>query len=203
MAMNKVYTRINWENYPSEDTAVDEENLNKMDSAINELDNRIIQQDTTKVDKTVINKGVSDWTMDEQTGVITVTRYDGSKVIFDLNIEKIPVGFSMSDDGIIIMTTEDGTQFTADIGSMIPVFTFSDSDSISVTVTGSGKNKTYSFTIKNGSVTEDMLQPNYLADIKVESANAAASAQSANDKAVLSKSYAGKMLLPSCPKTTS
>ena len=190
MAMNKVYTRINWENYPSEDTAVDEENLNKMDSAINELDNRIIQQDTTKVDKTVINKGVSDWTMDEQTGVITVTRYDGSKVIFDLNIEKIPVGFSMSDDGIIIMTTEDGTQFTADIGSMIPVFTFSDSDSISVTVTGSGKNKTYSFTIKNGSVTEDMLQPNYLADIKVESANAAASAQSANDKAVLSKSYA-------------
>lgn len=190
MAMNKVYTRINWENYPSENTAVDEEHLNKMDSAINELDNRIVQQDTTKVDKTVINKGVSDWTMDEQTGVITVTRYDGSKVIFDLNIEKIPVGFSMSDDGIITMTTEDGTQFTADIGSMIPVLTFSDSDSISVTVTGSGKNKTYSFTIKNGSVTEDMLQPNYLADIKVESANAAASAQSANDKAVLSKSYA-------------
>lgn len=190
MAMNKVYTRINWENYPSENTAMDEENLNKMDRAINELDNRIIQQDITKVDKTVINKGVSDWTMDEQAGVITVTRYDGSKVIFDLNIEKIPVGFSMSDDGIITMTTEDGTQFTADIGSMIPVLTFSDSDSISVTVTGSGKNKTYSFTIKNGSVTEDMLQPNYLADIKVESANAAASAQSANDKAVLSKSYA-------------
>lgn len=190
MAMNKVYTRINWENYPSENTAMDEENLNKMDSAINELDNRIIQQDTTKVDKTVINKGVSDWTMDEQTGVITVARYDGSKVIFDLNIEKIPVGFSMSNDGTITMTTEDGTQFTADIGSMIPVLTFSDSDSISVTVTGSGKNKTYSFTIKNGSVTEDMLQPNYLADIKVESANAAASAQSANDKAVLSKSYA-------------
>ena len=190
MAMNKVYTRINWENYPSEDTAIDEENLNKMDSAINELDNIIIQQDTIKVDKEVINKGVSDWTMDEQTGVITVVRYDGSKVIFDLNIEKIPVGFSMSDDGIITMTTEDGTQFTADIGSMIPVLTFSDSDSISVTVTGSGKNKTYSFTIKNGSVTEDMLQPNYLADIKVESAKAAASAQSANDKAVLSKSYA-------------
>lgn len=190
MAMNKVYARINWENYPSENTAMDEENLNKMDSAINELDNRIIQQDTTKVDRADINKGVSDWTMDEQTGVITLVRYDGSKVIFDLNIEKIPVGFSMSDDGIITMTTEDGTQFTADIGSMIPVLTFSDSDSISVTVTGSGKNKTYSFTIKNGSVTEDMLQPNYLADIKVESANAAASAQSANDKAVLSKSYA-------------
>lgn len=190
MALNKVYTRITWEDYPSENTDIDEINLNKMDSAIDALDNRIISQDALKVDKSAINGNIADWTMDETTGVITITKYNGEKVIFDLNIEKIPVGFSMSDDGIITMTTEDGTQFTADIGSMIPVLTFSDSDSISVNVTGSGKNKTYSFTIKNGSVTEDMLQPNYLADIKVESAKAAASAQSANDKAVLSKSYA-------------
>lgn len=190
MAMNKVYTRINWEDYPSENTDLDAYNLNQMDSAIDALDNRIISQDALKVDKSAINGNIADWTMDETTGIITITKYNGEKVIFDLNIEKIPVGFSMSDDGIITMTTEDGTQFTADIGSMIPVLTFSDSDSISVNVTGSGKNKTYSFTIKNGSVTEDMLQPNYLADIKVESAKAAASAQSANDKAVLSKSYA-------------
>lgn len=190
MAMNKVYTRINWEDYPSENTDLDAYNLNQMDSAIDALDNRIISQDALKVDKSAINGNIADWTMDETTGIITITKYNGEKVIFDLNIEKIPVGFSMSDDGIITMTTEDGTQFTADIGSMIPVLTFSDSDSIAVNVTGSGKNKTYSFTIKNGSVTEDMLQPNYLADIKVESAKAAASAQSANDKAVLSKSYA-------------
>lgn len=190
MALNKVYTRINWEDYPSENTDLDAYNLNQMDSAIDALDNRIISQDALKVNKSEINANIADWTMDETTGIITITKYNGEKVIFDLNIEKIPVGFSMSDDGIITMTTEDGTQFTADIGSMIPVLTFSDSDSISVNVTGSGKNKTYSFTIKNGSVTEDMLQPNYLADIKVESAKAAASAQSANDKAVLSKSYA-------------
>lgn len=190
MALNKVYTRINWEDYPSENTDLDAYNLNQMDSAIDALDNRIISQDVLKVDKSVINGNIADWTMDETTGIITITKYNGEKVIFDLNIEKIPVGFSMSDDGIITMTTEDGTQFTADIGSMIPVLTFSDSDSIAVTVTGSGKNKTYSFAIKNGSVTEDMLHPNYLADIKVESANATASAQSANDKAVLSKSYA-------------
>lgn len=190
MALNKVYTRINWEDYPSENTDLDAYHLNQMDSAIDALDNRIISQDVLKVDKSVISGNIADWTMDETTGVITITKYNGEKVIFDLNIEKIPVGFSMSDDGIITMTTEDGTQFTADIGSMIPVLTFSDSDSIAVTVTGSGKNKTYSFAIKNGSVTEDMLQPNYLADIKVESANATASAQSANDKAVLSKSYA-------------
>jgi hypothetical protein len=190
MALNKVYTRINWEDYPSENTDIDEINLNKMDSAIDALDNRIVSQDALKVDKSAINGNIADWTMDETTGVITITKYNGEKIIFDLNIEKIPVGFSMSDDGIITMTTEDGTQFTADIGSMIPVLTFEDSATIAVSVTGTGKNKTYSFSIKTGSVTDDMLQPNYLADIRVESANASAYAQSANAKSVLAESYA-------------
>jgi hypothetical protein len=190
MALNKVYTRINWEDYPSENTDIDEINLNKMDSAIDALDNRIISQDALKVDKSAINGNIADWTMDETTGIITITKYNGEKVIFDLNIEKIPVGFSMSDDGIITMTTEDGTQFKADIGSMIPVLTFEDSATIAVSVTGTGKNKTYSFSIKTGSVTDAMLQPNYLADIRVESANASAYAQSANAKSVLAESYA-------------
>nr|DAL63168.1 MAG TPA_asm: hypothetical protein [Caudoviricetes sp.] len=190
MALNKVYTRINWEDYPSENTDLDAYNLNQMDSAIDALDNRIISQDALKVDKSAINGNIADWTMDEATGIITITKYNGEKVIFDLNIEKIPVGFSMSDDGIITMTTEDGTQFTADIGSMIPVLTFEDSATIAVSVTGTGKNKTYSFSIKTGSVTDAMLQPNYLADIRVESANASAYAQSANAKSVLAESYA-------------
>lgn len=190
MALNKVYTRINWEDYPSENTDLDAYNLNQMDSAIDALDNRIISQDALKVDKSAINGNIADWTMDETTGVITITKYNGEKIIFDLNIEKIPVGFSMSDDGIITMTTEDGTQFTAYIGSMIPVLTFEDSATIAVSVTGTGKNKTYSFSIKTGSVTDDMLHPNYLADIRVESANASAYAQSANAKSVLAESYA-------------
>lgn len=190
MALNKVYTRINWEDYPSENTDLDAYNLNQMDSAIDALDNRIVSQDALKVDKSAINGNIADWTMDETTGVITITKYNGEKVIFDLNIEKIPVEFSMSDDGIITMTTEDGTQFKADIGSMIPVLTFEDSATIAVSVTGTGKNKTYSFSIKTGSVTDAMLQPNYLADIRVESANASAYAQSANAKSVLAESYA-------------
>lgn len=190
MAMNKIYTRINWEDYPSENTDLDAYNINQMDSAIDALDNRIILQDALKVDKSAINGNIADWTMDETTGIITITKYNGEKIIFDLNIEKIPVGFSMSDDGIITMTTEDGTQFTADIGSMLPVLTFEDSATIAVSVTGTGKNKTYSFSIKTGSVTDDMLQPNYLADIRVESANASAYAQSANAKSVLAESYA-------------
>ena len=95
------------------------------------------------------------------------------------------------------MVTDDGTIFTANIGAMIPILTFSDSDEIAVTATGTGINKTYSFSIKDNSITENKLQPNFLADIKVQSANASASASnaasSANDSstyATQSKSYA-------------
>ena len=184
--MNKLYSRINWKNYPSEETALNEKNLNKIDLGLDNLDNRVIEMDLTKVNKEVANSLVQSWSMDESTGIITITHLDGSKDIFDLNIEKIPVDFKLSEDGILTMTTDDGTPYTANIGAMIPVLTFEDSDEIAVSVSGEGVNKTYSFSIKAGSVTEDKLQPNFLASIKAETAKA----QSYKDSAASSASAA-------------
>lgn len=188
--MNKVYTRINWRNAPSEETPLNETNLNRIDYAVNEMDNRIIEQETTKVNVADIADNIKSWTMNETTGVITLEKYSGEQVIFDLNIEKIPVNFSMSNAGVITMTTSDGTSYTADIGSMIPILTFSDSDQIAVTTTGTGINKTYSFSIKTGSITSSMLETDYAAAISVANANmqasvtaAATSATSASDSA--------------------
>lgn len=183
--MNKLYTRIEWENFPSEKTALNESNLNRMDLALDNMDNRVIEMDSTKVNVEVANTLIKNWTMDEATGVITVEKLNGEKIIFDLNIEKIPVDFKLSEDGILTMTTDDGTQFTANIGAMIPILTFGDSGTIVVSVEGTGVNKTYSFSIKSGSVTEDKLQPNFLADVKTEVAKAqtsqTAAAQSASE----------------------
>lgn len=181
--MNKLYSRINWKNYPSEDSPVNEYNLNRMDLGLDNLDNRVIEMDSTKVNKEVANSLVQSWSMDESTGIITITHLDGSKDMFDLNIEKIPVNFELSNDGILTMTTDDGSKFTANIGAMIPVLTFEDSDEIAVSISGEGVNKTYSFSIKAGSVTEDKLQPNFLADVKTEAAKAQASQESAAQSA--------------------
>lgn len=41
--MQKVYQRINWENSPSTNTAINEDNLNKIDYAIDEIDNRVVR----------------------------------------------------------------------------------------------------------------------------------------------------------------
>ena len=43
--MEKVYDRINFEDRPSKNTPLNAENLNKMDSAIDALDDRIVEQD--------------------------------------------------------------------------------------------------------------------------------------------------------------
>ena len=181
--MNKVYSRINWENFPSENTALNGSNLNRMDLGLDALDNRVIEMDATKVNKEVANNLVKTWSIDEKTGLITVEHLNGSKDIFDLNIEKIPVNFELSKDGILTMTTDDGSKFTANIGVMIPVLTFEDSETIAVSVSGEGVNKTYSFSIKSGSVTEDKIQPNFLADVKTEVAKAQASQESAAESA--------------------
>ena len=188
--MNKLYSRINWENFPSENTALNESNLNRMDLGLDNLDNRVIEMDAIKVNKEVANTLIKNWLIDEKTGIITIEKLNGEKILFDLNIEKIPVNFKLSEDGILTMTTDDGTKFTANIGAMIPVLTFEDSDEIVVSVSGSGVNKTYSFSIKAGSITEDKLQPNFLADVKIEVSKAQNGATSAETSADLAKSYA-------------
>ena len=49
--MNKAYDAINWKNEPSTSTAINETNLNKMDRAIDTIDNRVIDLDNGKVNK--------------------------------------------------------------------------------------------------------------------------------------------------------
>ena len=195
--MQKIYSRINWENFPSEKTAVNESNLNRMDLGLDNLDDRVIALDAAKFNTETANTLIKDWVIDEQTGVITITKLNGEKILFDLNIEKIPVNFTLSDDGIITMTTDDGEQFTANIGAMIPILTFEDSDEIAVSVSGEGVNKTYSFSVKNGSITEEKLNPTYLGEIRTQVARAESSATSADaseknaaSSSALAKSYA-------------
>ena len=178
--MVEIYTRINWVNKnDGQTTPLGATNLNKMDAAISEMDKRIVELDAVKADKLTVNTMLADCEYDEETGIVKLTRKNGEQIIFDLNIEKIPVAFALSESGVLTMTTEDGTEWTADIGAMIPVLTFNNSDTVNVIVTGSGKNKTYSFEVKDGSITEEKLRPDYLAEIKVESGKAVASATNA------------------------
>lgn len=184
MSYTAIYTRINWVNRETAlVTPIDEINLNKMDYALKVFDDRTVEMDIKKADQSTVLNLISDWTMNEETGIITITKLNGEKIMFDMNVEKIPVNFSMSNTGVISMITEDGTEFSADISKMIPVLTFENSETIIVTVEGEGVDKTYSFDIKDGSITSEKLQPDYLADVTVASNNATTSANVAKNSA--------------------
>ena len=174
--MQKIYSRINWENFPSEKTAVNESNLNKMDLAIDNLDNRVVAMDASKVDLTRANELVEEILWDESNGTLTVVKMNGSRAVIDTKLEKLAVNFTYNPQTQqLVITLDDGTVQNVDLSSLITEYEFLDSDTIAFEITG-GKVKAI---VKNGSITEDKLQPNFLADVKVESAKAVNSATNA------------------------
>lgn len=193
--MNKAHSPINWQNKPSVNTPINETNLNKMDSTIGILDDRIIAHDTSKLDKSTANTMVKDVTYNESTGIFTITYLNGSTKTLDTKLEKIATNFKYDySTQTLILTLIDGTTQSIDMSALLTQYEFTDSATLDFSVDSSGK---ITATIKNGSITEDKLQPNFLADIKVETAksktymdNASASAENANASAVQSQSYA-------------
>lgn len=174
--MQKIYNRINWENFPSEKTAVNESNLNKMDLAIDNLDDRVVAMDASKVDLAKANELVKEILWDESNGTLTIVKMNGSQAMIDTKLEKLAVNFAYdSQKQQLIITLDDGTTQNVDLSALITEYEFMDSDTITFEIVG-GKVKAI---VKNGSITEDKLQPNFLADIKVESAKAVNSATNA------------------------
>lgn len=184
--MNRAYpSRINWENEPSISTPINDVNLNKMDNAIYIIDGRVVEFDTTKANQSDLLASLRSVTYNSTTGVFVFTYNNGNTLNVDLNVEKIPVSFSMSPQGIITMETSDGTQYTCDVSTLIKIYDFIDSSEINFTVTVDPQtgDKSVTAEIVNGSITDAKLQPQYLADITAQAQAADASAQSASTSA--------------------
>ena len=192
--MQKIYSRINWENFPSEKTAVNESNLNKMDLAIDNLDDRVVAMDASKVDLTKANDLVEEILWDESNGTLTVVKMNGSRAVIDTKLEKLAVNFTYNTQTQqLAITLDDGTVQNVDLSALITQYEFLDSDTIAFEITD-GKVKAI---VKNGSITEDHLSPDYLGEIRTQVGRAESSATSADaseknaaSSSALSKSYA-------------
>lgn len=175
--MNKCYYRIVWENYPSDRTPLNEQNLNKIDAAADEMDNRIISLDSTKFDKSEAQLLVKYIEYDENTGIFKITHYNGASYEIDTLLEKLAINFDYDHQTQrLIITLSDGEVKYVDLSALITQYEFVESGTILFVVDNSGK---VSAKVKEGSIEEKHLQPNYLADIKVEVAKAESSATAA------------------------
>lgn len=183
--LSKLYSRVNWKNFPSEDTPINRDNLNRMDGAIDSLDNRLIEQEALKLDKATANSMIKDVSLDSATGIFTVTRLDGSTVLLDTKLEKLAVNFRYdSASQKLIITQDDGTEQLIDLSSLITEQEFRDSDTVVFEVV----NGTVRAKVRAGSITADLLEPDYLAKVQ----QAAGQAQGAADQAIQSAATAAE-----------
>lgn len=191
----KVFQRINWRNRPNTATPLNATNMNVGDAAMDTMDDRIIQLDTLKADMQVVNGMVADISVNDADGVITVIYKNGSTKTYDTNLEKIAVNFEYDyENQRLVLTLSDSTIQYVDMSALITQYEFADSTTIAFSVDSTGK---VSASVKDGSITDEMLETQYLAQIKTESAKAqsaseqAQSSETASDyNAKLSQSYA-------------
>lgn len=175
--MQKIYSRTYWENFPSEKTAIDAMRLNNAEAGIDNLDDRVVAMDASKVDLAKANELVKEILWNEPMGVLTVVKMNGSKAVIDTKLEKLAVNFKYNPQAQqLVITLDDGTTQNVDLSTLITEYEFLDSDTIAFAIGSDGK---VSAIVKEGSIQEKHLRPDYLADIKVESAKAVASAKSA------------------------
>lgn len=192
MAMQKAYSRTWWHDEPSDESPIDEDNLNNIEAGVDEVDNRILVLDTTKFDKTEAQSLVKKITFDRKTGVFRITYYNGTFELIDTMLEKLMVNFAYDyQTQQLVITLDDGTKQYVDLSALITQYEFLGSDTIVFIVQPDGK---ITAEIKNGSIGEQHLRPDYLADIRVESAKAAASAEAAenSEKKIEGKRTGGK-----------
>ena len=185
--MQKSYTRINWENYPSENTPLNETNLNRIDYATNEIDNRVIELDTSKANATELSSLIKNIGVDEQTGVITITYYNNTTSTIQTTLNKIAINFAYDfNTQRLLLTLNDGTVVPVSLADLIQINEFDDTSTVDFTVT----NGRVSAIVPLGSIGDEHLRTNYLADIKVAEANAAASETNSDARALDSEAWA-------------
>lgn len=202
MAVIKVYTRINWLNKSeSLTTPLGKTNLNKMDKAINLIDDEVVSMsakideiDTTKVSADQLNNMVTDVSFNDKNGVISITKHNGTVLNIDTAMEKIAVNFEYNaQTQKLILTLENGEKQYIDMSALITQYEFKDTDTIAFSVDSDGK---VNASIKSGSITKAMLSSEVMSAITLSENNAAASAQAAAQSATnaeldakLSQSY--------------
>ena len=183
MSYTRVYTnRINWQNYPSVQTPLDEINLNKMDYALSQIDGTLADWDITKANQTDMLLAVKTIDFNDQTGQFTFTFFNGTTTVIDTLLEKIAINFDYDDDPTsahfqnLIITLEDGTVKYIDMSALVTQYEFIDSSTMHFTIGSDGK---VSVDIIDGSITGAKLEPNFLANCQAAEAAAEGSAEDA------------------------
>ena len=182
-----------WINYPSIDSPIIDDELNRNEVSVDTIDDRVITLDTTKAEQSDLLLAFKDVSLNTSTGVITFTLFNNTTKTIDTLLEKIAINFDYDDDPTsahyqnLVITLEDGTVKYIDMSALITQYEFVNSSTIAWTI---GNNGSVSASVPDGSITESKLQPNFLADCRAAKAGAENAEADAIAKALVAEGYA-------------
>ena len=128
-----------------------------LDTVADDFLNRYTKTETNSLIETETAMLVADVDIDLNTGVITVTKKDGSKTTIDTALEKVPSTFEFVEDTendrfYLKVTNVDGTSSQTEVTNLMNQYTFSEGDIVSFVISKSGTTTTVTANIKNGSI---------------------------------------------------
>ena len=159
--MEKSYFPYTWKDKPSIESPINSVNLNHIESGINELDNRIVVLSKDKAEKTELANVFINFEFNENSGVMTFTRFDGSKVEKDTAMEKIALNCYLEGDNFVLELA-DGSKQTVSLSKFIDTYTFKSTDVIRMSVNG----KEVSADIPDGKITLEKLEATVMSAIR-------------------------------------
>lgn len=171
-----------WRNKPDLSTPIVAEKKNQLEVAVDTIDNRVIVLDTTKANQTDMLQAVKTIAYTESTGTFRITFFNNTYVDIDTDLEKLAVNFDYDDNPQsahyqnLIITLDDGTVKYVDLSALITQYEFLSTSTIQAVV---GADGSISFNVINGSITEEKLEPNFLANCRLEVSKALGFSQDA------------------------
>lgn len=139
------------------------------------------------------NNLVKDFDINLTTGVITITKKDGTVETYDTALEKVPAKFEIIEESEVFylkITNTDGTSTKVNVNTLFNEYLFTNSDEISFEVTAEGNSKKVVAKLRDNSIGIGKLSLNVVSQLEgyVQSASSSAnlastSANTATQKA--------------------
>ncbi len=188
MSYSEAYTPLNWHNLPTQDTALEADNLNHIEQGIKTNDTRVTEiGNNAMYASDVANCLFGQPTYDKTTGTFTFPKKGGGSFTLNTDLEKLAINFDFDEDTqTLIIYLDDGTTKVVDLSSFIKENEFVDSATISFTVTGHA----VTAVVKAHSIGENELEVNYRTACENAKSDAEAAATASETDALKSEGHA-------------
>lgn len=132
------------------------------------------------------NDLVSSVSVNLDTGVITVTKKDGTQDTFDTALEKVPASMALVEDAdgtYLVITNQDGSTTRTNVSNLIDTYTFNNSTEIAFSTSGADNNRTVTATIRDNSIGMNKFTLEVTQSLEQYNSTSASNAQAAEKSA--------------------